>query len=227
MSTEVWGQEVEKVADLLGRLGNIPARRVLLDPPPGRATEKDLLRMMRKTDRLYELVEGTLVEKTMGYGEGSLAGWILHLIQCYLDEHDLGNVAGADATMRLMKGLVRLPDVSFVRWEKLPKRQIPEEAIPDLAPDLAIEVLSKSNTRGEMKRKLKEYFLAGTSLVWLVDPHRRIVTVHTAPDVSTVATEADTLDGGAVMPGFLLSVKRIFARLAPPSPKRPRAPRKK
>ncbi len=224
MSTEVWGEEVANVGDLLERLGNISPRRVVLDPPPGKATEKDLLRLMRKTGRLYELVEGTLVEKPMGYLEGCLGGWILHLIQCFLDEHDLGNLGGADATMRLMPKLVRIPDVSFVVWDKLPGRQIPTEPIPDLVPDLAVEVLSEGNTPGEMKQKLKEYFFAGASLVWLVDPAKRVVRVHTAPDKGAVLTEADTLGGGAVLPGLALPVKRIFERL-PAAPAR--KPRKK
>jgi Uma2 family endonuclease len=66
-----------------------------------------------------------------------------------------------------------------------------------------------------MQRKLKEYFLAGTTLVWLVDPRKRTVVVHTAPDVSRTLTEADTLDGGDVLPGLQLPVRRIFERLAP------------
>jgi Uma2 family endonuclease len=104
--------------------------------------------------------------------------------------------------MRLLPGLVRLPDVSFVRWERYPNRQRPTVPIPDVVPDLAIEVLSEGNTPGEMKRKLKEYFLAGVGLVWFVDPQRRTVEGFTAPDDSTVFTEADTLDGGDVLPGL-------------------------
>ena len=81
------------VADLLARLGNVPAWRVRLDPPPGTATEADLLRLMQRTGRLYELVDGVLVEKTMGYREGSLGGWLIRLIGPYLDKNDLGDLA--------------------------------------------------------------------------------------------------------------------------------------
>src|SRR5438128_763212 len=56
------------VADLLARLGDIPARRVRLRPAPGKATEKDLIRIHGREDRLYELVDGALVEKVMGLG---------------------------------------------------------------------------------------------------------------------------------------------------------------
>src|SRR5581483_9530111 len=113
------------LGDLLERLGNIPPRRVVLDPSPGKATEEDLLRLMRRTDRLYELVEGTLVEKAMGFKEGMLAGWLIRLFGRFLDAHDLGDVGGADTTMRLMPHLVRMPDVAVIRWEKLPGRQLP------------------------------------------------------------------------------------------------------
>src|SRR3954469_18996574 len=143
----------ESMASVLERLGGIAPARVVMKPLPGKATEKDLLRLMARTDRLFELVDGTLVEKVMGYGEGVLAADIIRLLGRFLDEHDLGEVGGADATMRLTSGLVRIPDVAFVRWEKLPGRQRPVEPIPDLAPDLAIEVLSEGNTPGEMLRK--------------------------------------------------------------------------
>jgi Uma2 family endonuclease len=208
---------VETIADLLDELGGISPRRVLLRPQPGKATEADLLRLASKTDRLFELVDGTLVEKVMGYGEGFLAADIIRLLGRFLDTHDLGDVGGADATMRLMPKLVRIPDVSFVRWEKLPNRERFAEPIPDLVPDLAIEVRSKGNTAGEMKRKLKDYFLAGVSLVWLVDPERRTVEVFTAPDASTVFTEEQTLDGDDVLPGLRLAVRDVFARVPKPA----------
>jgi Uma2 family endonuclease len=227
MSTDVGSEAVPTLEDLVERLGNIPLRRIVLDPPPGRATEKDLLRLMRKTGRLYELVEGTLVEKPMGYKEGSLAMWLGHLIQCFLDQNDLGNLAGADGTMRLMPHLVRIPDISFVNWEKLPGKVLPTKPIPDLAPDLAIEVLSEGNTPGEMKRKRKEYFFSGAGQVWLVDPEKRTVSVYTSPDEGFVLTEADTLTGGDVLPGFALPVKRIFDRLPKGPSGKPRKPRKK
>jgi Uma2 family endonuclease len=204
---------VETLADLLERLGGISPGRVVLKPAPGKAAEKDLLRLLGRTDRLYELVEGTLVEKVMGYGEGCLAADIIRLLGKFLDQHDLGDVGGADATMRLMPGLVRIPDVSFVRWEKLPNRERPAEPIPGLVPDLAIEVLSEGNTPGEMKRKLKEYFLAGVSIVWFVEPRERTVEVFTAPDRSTTLTEEQALDGGDVLRGLRLPVREVFARV--------------
>src|SRR5437660_50145 len=139
------------VADLLDRFGPMPARRIRHDPAPGTATEDDLLRINEAEDRLYELVDGTLVEKVMGYAEGFLALRLGRLVGNFVEVRDLGLVAGADATVRLMAGLVRIPDLSFVCWERLPKREVPREPIPDLVPDLAAEVLSKGNTQEEIE----------------------------------------------------------------------------
>jgi Uma2 family endonuclease len=207
----------ETIADLLEQLGNISPRRIRLQPPPGKATEKDVVRILDRTNRLFELVDGVLVEKVMGYSEGSLALWLGHLVQGFLDEHDLGNLAGADGTIRLWPRLVRIPDLSFVRWEKLPGRRLPSEPIPDLVPDLAVEVLSEGNTPGEMERKLRDYFQAGITLVWFVDPKSRTISVYTAPDQVVVLTEEDTLNGGAVLPGLALSIKQIFAKTPRPA----------
>jgi Uma2 family endonuclease len=214
----------ETIAELLDRLGGIAPERVRLQPPPGQATERDLLRLHEHTDRLYELVDGTLVEKVMGYPESSLACELIKLLGNFLDRHDLGKLAGADGTMRLMPGLVRIPDVSFVSWKRVPNRELLSEPIPGLAPDLAIEVLSQRNTPREMERKLKEYFLSGVLVVWFVDMRQRTVEVFTAPDRSAVLTEEQVLDGGDVLPGLSLPVRQIFAKM--PRPAAP-APRKK
>src|SRR5262245_2332040 len=97
----------ENAAELVKRLGNIPPRRIWLSPPPGTATERDLLAALRRSDRLYELVDGTLVEKPMGLSESFIAGEILTDINNYARKNDLGIAAGADGTVRLLKGLVR------------------------------------------------------------------------------------------------------------------------
>ena len=114
-----------------------------------------------------------------------------------------------------MPGQVRIPDVAFVSWERLPGKVVPDVAIPDLAPDLAIEVLSEGNTEKEMERKLKDYFFAGVRLVWYIDIKKRTAEVYTSPDQSETVTEEQSLDGGEVLPGFRLPLRKLFARLAP------------
>jgi Uma2 family endonuclease len=103
-----------------------------------------------------------------------------------------------------------MPDVAFVSWDRLPGRKQPKKPIPHLAPDLAVEVLSKSNTKAEMARKLKEYFEAGVQMVWLIEPRSRTVRVHTAPDQFSVLGEDQALDGGSFLPGFTMGVRDLF-----------------
>jgi Uma2 family endonuclease len=112
--------------------------------------------------------------------------------------------------------------VAFTSWERQGGKIVSEDAAPEVAPDLAAEVLSPSNTRGEIARKLKEYFLAGVRLVWIIDPKTRTARAHTAPDEFVALAEADALDGGDVLPGFRLPLKTLFARLAKPAAKKPR-----
>ena len=197
-------------ADLLKQLGGIPADRVLLDPPPGTATEKDVLEVERLQGRICELVEGVLVEKAMGLAESFLAMRLGYLLNVYLAKHNLGLVVGEDGALRLWPGLVRIPDVSFISWDQLPNRKIPKKPIPDLYPDLAVEVLSRKNTKAEIERKLHEYFRSGTRLAWVVDPRKRTVAVYTAPDQSRLVTEQESLDGGEVLPGFRCKVAQFF-----------------
>ncbi len=200
---------VETVADLLEALGDIPPKRVRIHPYPGTATEADVIAIHAREKRLCELVDGTLVEKSMGYEESRLAMEIGYVLVGFLRQHDLGTVAGEAGMMQLLTGLVRIPDVSFVRWEHLPDEAGP---IPSLAPDLAVEVLSESNTPKEMERKLHEYFDAGTQLVWYFDHRKRTVKVYTSPDQVTVLDESRTLDGGDVLPGLVIPLRELFER---------------
>jgi Uma2 family endonuclease len=200
--------------DLVKRVGNIPLDRIVRDPLP--ATEQDLLDLVGKTDRLYELVDGILVEKPMGLPEAFLAMILGRLLGNWVSAHNLGAVIGPDGMMRLAPGMVRLPDVSFVHWDRFPNRQIQVHVpIPDLVPDLAVEILSPSNTADEIERKRGEYFSRGTQLVWIIDPRARTVEVFTAPAVSTLLQQTDTLDGGTVLPGFTLPLQQLFAELDP------------
>lgn len=200
---------VVTLADLLDTLGNIPPERIRMQPPPGTATEDDVIAIHAREKRLCELVDGVLVEKPMRFVESRLALEIGSILVGFLRGHDLGIAAGADGMMRLAIGLVRIPDVSFILWEHLPERLGP---IPRMAPDLAVEVLSESNTPAEMERKLNEYFAAGTQLVWYCNLKARTVTVYTAPDQATILDESATLDGGSVLPGLRIPLRELFER---------------
>jgi Uma2 family endonuclease len=204
------------VADLYRRFGPIAFERIRQNPPPGSGTVDDVNRLNDHEDRLYELVDGILVEKTVGLQESILAGDIVTILNIFVKPRALGLVAGADGTIQLDVNLVRIPDVAFFSWERLPGGELPDEPIPLLVPDLAVEVISRSNTPKEMAEKLKDYFEAGVRLVWFVRPRSRVVDVYTAQDHFTRLTASMRLDGGDVLPGFSVQVGELFQM-----PKRP------
>lgn len=202
----------DTLADVLHLLGDVPPERVLARPAPGTATEEDLVRLLDGDDkRLCELIDGVLVEKTMGLREAILASYLNHQIDTFLDRHDFGITVGADGPFRLFAGHIRMPDLSFVAWDQVSSEEELEQAIADLAPKLAAEVLSKSNTTGEIERKLDDFFNAGVELVWIIDPVKQVVDVYTSRKKSKRLTAVDTLDGGRVLPGFRLPLKKLFA----------------
>jgi Uma2 family endonuclease len=212
--------KIVSLADLVKELG-VDASRIRMHPPPGTATEKDILEIHDRTNFLCELIDGIVVEKVMGHYEARLASVLGYYFELYLTINNIGYAVGADGFMRLTPGQVRLPDVAFIRWDRFPGHQVPRVPIPDLVPNLAVEVLSASNTRTEMARKRREYFNAGVELVWQVDPDERAFEVFTSPDDSVVIGIDGTVDGGTVLPGFRLSVREFFDRAdrgAPPAP---------
>jgi Uma2 family endonuclease len=192
-----------------------------MDPLPGTATEADLIRKHGRPRKLYELVDGTLVEKPMGRPEAFVALELGALLRQFVREHDLGFCTGADDLIELMPKLVRGPDVCFVAWGKKGERTVDTEAISKRVPGLVVEVLSPSNSRGEMARKRKEYFFAGVRMVWEIDPRKRTAEVYSDPETSTAIPAGGSLDGGDVLPGFRLPLAKLFELLPAADTKKP------
>src|SRR5438552_2542105 len=110
------------LADLNNLFGPIPFARIRQHPMPGEATEQDVLTIYQNEKRLCELVDGILVEKAMGLKESLLACLLIQLLRNFLDGKNLGTVAGEGGMMRLAPGLIRIPDVSYISWERFPGR---------------------------------------------------------------------------------------------------------
>ncbi|HLN33420.1 MAG TPA: Uma2 family endonuclease [Gemmataceae bacterium] len=204
---------IKTLADLLSRLGGVPLDRIRFHPSPGQATVQDVIDIQRREGRLCELVEGVLLEKAVGYNESTLAVFLAGVLNAFVIPRNLGLVTGPDGTVELLADLVRIPDVAFTRWDRLPNRQRPTSPVPRLAPNLVAEVLSRSNTAGEMTAKREDYFTAGVQIVWEIDPEKRQVTACTSMTNSALLTEADTLDAGEVLPGFTLPLRELFGEL--------------
>jgi Uma2 family endonuclease len=208
MSTAV-PQELT-LADILRQLGGISPKRIRFRPAPGTATEEDVVKIRDRERRLFELVDGVLVEKVMGYWESVLAIELARLLGNFVKRRKLGTLAGEAGMLRLSPGLVRIPDVSFISRARLAHHRRALAPILPLAPDLAIEVLSEGNTAREMARKVSEYFESGCRLIWLVDPRTRTVAVYNSAAKPIILTEKQVLTGGDVLPGFRLPLRKLF-----------------
>ena len=197
-------------ADLNRKFGAIPMHRLRLDRYP--ADESDVEELHGIEHRLYELVDGYLVEKDVASQESVIALAIGGYLRQFVKPQKLGFVLGEQGMLRLRPGLIRIPDVSFVHRDQFPDKKFPDVAVLERYPDLAIEVLSPSNTDEEMDGKLEDYFGNGTRLVWIIDLPTKSVQVLESADRSRARTLSikDMLDGGMVLPGFQLSVANLF-----------------
>lgn len=207
-------QEWLTLQDLLDRLGGISPERIRLHPNPGTATQEDLLDPQQyrlRTQRL-ELIDGILVEKApMGWFESVLATVLAGRILAYLERNPLGVVScGGDGYIKVLPERIRVLDVAFVSWDHVPNRKLTREPCPEFIVDLAVEVLSASNTPAEMRQKRQEFFDRGTRLFWIVDPAQQTVTVYHSVDEGLLRTIDDTITGEEVLPGFELSIREWF-----------------
>jgi Uma2 family endonuclease len=148
----------------------------------------------------------------MGQYESELSSILIRLLGNYVDEHDLGKVFAPDCMTRIEPGRIREPDVSFVSWERMPPGPRTRDPVLSAVPNLAIEVLSESNTPQEMEAKRIDYFSIGVEEVWEIDPGTRTARVYTSPDAFLPLDPSGVLDGGKIVPGWQLSLEELFAR---------------
>lgn len=148
----------------------------------------------------------------MGALQSWLASFLLTMLGPFVSKHGLGRVMvevlfQLDAT----KNIQRRPDLAFVAFTRWPKTQrVPDVPAWTVVPNLAVEVISSSNTADEVLEKIRDYFRAGVERVWVIYPSVQQVHVYEAPAAVRVLTTADTLDDGELFPGFSLSVKSLF-----------------
>lgn len=144
---------------------------------------------------------------------GRLASRVALRVAGYVEANDLGEVFIAETGFVLCENppTVRAPDVAFVSNARLPA---PEDSVRfgHLAPDLAVEIVSPSNTAAEILDKVADYLDAGSRLIWIVEPAGRRVTVYRSRTEIQLLQGDDALDGYDVLPGFSVRVAEIFAR---------------
>lgn len=162
-----------------------------------------------------ELVRGELKE-TMPTSilHGIIAGRIAGLLAVFLMQTKLGEVLTAETGFRLFvnERTVRVPDVAFLSKEKLAEVE-DFSKFYNGTPDLAVEVISPSETYDEVQGKLEDYLAAGVKMVWIVRPKQKSVTVYNSLFDFKTFQENEELDGGEVLPDFKCKLQDIFGNL--------------
>jgi Uma2 family endonuclease len=159
-------------------------------------------------DGRFDLIDGELHVVPAWIQHGEPASNIHGELRAFAKSRKLGKTYIAEATFVLGPGTALAPDVAFLRMERVPTPDY--EGFYQGAPDLAVEVVSPSETGPMVARKVARYLEAGTSIVWCVHQRRREVVVHRPGHESVTLGEGDVLDGGDVLPGFALPVAEIF-----------------
>jgi len=197
--------------------------------PMARITPEDLLAM--PDEKSYELVGGQLVERKMGLESSWVGGRLLVRLGRFCEEHALGWVFNADNGYECFAhdpGLVRRPDVSFIRFGRLPGEVLPK-GWAKIPPDLAVEAISPNDTAYELDEKLEDYQKAGVPLVWVINPNSRTVRIHRGDGSVGYLHESGELSGEDIIPGFRCPVRELLPPLKPsrevaPSPTGPNGP---
>jgi Uma2 family endonuclease len=202
------------VDEIASRVGAVPLWRIrMADPAPGLATEEDVERIRCHEDRLYELIDGVLVEKAVSDKSSMLAAELIGILREFIKPRRLGWLLAPDGYFRLFGRLMRAPDVSFSRRDQRAGGKPLDHGYSRTAPALAVEVFSPGNTVRELEQKRAEFFKAGTEMFWIVYPEQEQIVVAT-PDCQPQALKGDdVLDGGSVLPGFTLRVGDLFAAI--------------
>ena len=163
-----------------------------------------------------ELVDGKVREMTPAHGPaGLVASNVYGLLYTHVHPRRLGRVFVDNTGFALLgaRHTSRSPDAAFIRMDRLPPEGIGPGPIR-IAPDLAVEVLSPTETASILEDKLADYREAGTPLIWVGDPEMRLVVVHPSDAPSYTLREGATLTGGRVLPEFRCAVAELFEGVA-------------
>jgi Uma2 family endonuclease len=181
-------------------LGDLPEESPLTPPPV-------------PDDSFYEVVDGQIVElPPMGVYETRIATLLALALGAVVEPRKLGRVVVETMFWLNRSGkLKRRPDLAFVSAEKWPlTRKLPRAEAWDIVPDLAIEIVSETNSAWGVASKVVDFFTAGVRQVWVVYPELRQVYIHADRHSAQIITAPDVLDGGELIPGFRLPLSELF-----------------
>ncbi len=174
----------------------------------------DFIRQPQNVDRVFELIDGEIVEKMPSFGYSSgLGARMTTFIGMYLLEHDIAHLTDAQDGYEIDDENALAPDIGLVLKSHLP--ELPDDSFVPMRPDLVVEVVSVSDLKdpdNRIEKKLQRYISAGVPLIWYLFPEREQVEVHKKGEPKQVMGLDDMLDGGEILPGFTLSVRKIFGK---------------
>ena len=164
---------------------------------------------MPRDGQKYELIGGEVKVSPAGMNHELIGGELYFLLRLYLQKHKIGRLFTSSVGFLLPNGDLVSPDVSFVRTERLPDGKVPD-TFGNMAPDLAVEIVSPFDRLTEVEDKAELYLSNGTLLVWVITPRTRRATVYRSGQQSRVLQPTDALDGEDVLPGFSCIVNALF-----------------
>lgn len=174
-------------------------------------TADELLHLQMPSKRT-ELVRGQLiVREPAGYVHGYVAARLTSVLASYVEVRALGRVVAAETGFKIASNpdTVRAPDVAFISREWVPDP--PPRGFAELAPDLAVEVLSPDDRAGDVLAKVAEWLTAGCRAVWVVDPERQYARIYRADGSESLVASDGILEGEDLLPGFMYSLRDVLA----------------
>ncbi len=181
---------------------------------PAPLTDAEFMSLAADEHR-YEWVDGALVDMgNSGAKQGHLAVILSSALYAVVAAQKLGALFDSSTAFKMKNGNKRSPDVSFFAKARLQGLTELPDGLLDGAPDLAIEILSPTNTIDEIDTKILEYFANAARLVWVIHPRLHYVLVYrSAQEPDRLLKATDFLDGEEVIPGFTFPVANLFQKL--------------
>ena len=162
---------------------------------------------------IHEVVDGELVMSPKNNSfHGKISAQLLIALGTFVMARKLGAVWDSSTGFWMHNRNCRAPDVSFITKERLRAlgfKSTDRSFIPG-APDLAVEILSPSNTRAEIDERLRDFFASGTQIAWIINPDTECVEVCHAPDKRKLLGSGADLDGEHLLPGFRYPIADLF-----------------
>ena len=160
-----------------------------------------------------ELDEGIVIEMShASFSHGTIQGRVYAFLMAHLEQSGADFSLSQNTDFRLAPDIVRAPDVCVVRNLSLEAMEVIRGALVG-HPDLAVEVVSESETAAALNRKVEQYLRAGTAAVWEMYPETRVVMVYRRSGETRKRTSGQILEETELLPGLSIAVEKIFAAI--------------